>query len=164
MTTVLDTAVSNNSLKIPLKINFYLLQSLDRGRFRVRESWLLVINLIFQELRKRLSSYDIEFCGIEFSKFRLECSFSSLYCGITFGRSDKTMENHVLCYEYQLLWLGVHANRGECMYYNVVVFSEVLVDQWNVMRLKRTVRLVNGVRQFKYSDCTGGKTRRLPSA
>jgi len=36
--TVLDTAVSYKPLKIPLKINFYLIQSLDRGWFIVGES------------------------------------------------------------------------------------------------------------------------------
>jgi len=35
------------------------------------------------------------------------------------------MEIHALLYEYQLLWLVVPANRGECMYYNIVVFSDV---------------------------------------
>ena len=78
---------------------------------------------------KYVRSCDIEFRGIEFQQFRLQCSFSSLNRGITFGRSDRTMENNVLLYEYQLLWLGVPANRGECMYYKILVFSEVLVVQ-----------------------------------
>jgi hypothetical protein len=53
MMTLLDAAVSNKPLQIPLKINFYLIQSLDRGSLRVGESRLIVFNLIFEELRKR---------------------------------------------------------------------------------------------------------------
>lgn len=125
-TSVPGTAYSNKMADIPVITNFCLIEVLVRRRLTWRESWLIVLNLMFEEALKTrgILRYWILLCGIPEIPSAMQFFFSVASC---FKRTDETIANHVLHFACKLSWLF----SGRWPYRPWLIF---VVQEWHASR------------------------------